>query len=105
MKFKNSNGQWQTIKFKNYGIEQTPIGSMIYYPSQTIPSGYLVCDGSTYLIADYPLLFNAIGYSRNVWLLSIETNGAVEFARYGTTNYADVSTSVWLPFQATFLID
>lgn len=62
MKFKNSNNEWQTIKFKNYGIEQTPIGSMIYYPSQTIPNGYLVCDGSEVLIADYPLLFNAIGY-------------------------------------------
>ena len=62
MKYKDSNGQWQTIKVKNYGIEQTPIGSMIYYPSQNIPAGYLVCDGSEKLIADYPLLFNAIGY-------------------------------------------
>ena len=62
MKYKDSNGQWQTIKFKNYGIEQTPIGSMIYYPSQIIPNGYLVCDGREVLIADYPLLFNAIGY-------------------------------------------
>ena len=40
----------------------TPIGSMIYYPSLDIPNGYLVCDGSEKLIADYPLLFNAIGY-------------------------------------------
>lgn len=40
----------------------TPIGSMIYYPSLDIPDGYLVCDGSEKLIADYPLLFNAIGY-------------------------------------------
>lgn len=62
MKYKDSNGSWQTIKVKNYGIEQTPIGSMIYYPSQNIPAGYLVCDGSEKLIADYPLLFNAIGY-------------------------------------------
>ena len=62
MKYKDSNGQWQTIKVKNYGIEQTPIGSMIYYPSLDIPDGYLVCDGSEKLIADYPLLFNAIGY-------------------------------------------
>ena len=62
MKYKDSNGNWQTIKVKNYGIEQTPIGSMIYYPSQNIPAGYLVCDGSEKLIADYPLLFNAIGY-------------------------------------------
>lgn len=62
MKFKDKNNEWQTLKVKNYGIEQTPIGSMIFYPSQTIPKGYLVCDGSEYLIADYPLLFNAIGY-------------------------------------------
>lgn len=62
MKYKDNNGSWQTIKVKNYGIEQTPIGSMIYYPSQNIPAGYLVCDGSEKLIADYPLLFNAIGY-------------------------------------------
>ena len=40
MKYKDSNGNWQTIKVKNYRIEQTPIGSMIYYPSQNIPAGY-----------------------------------------------------------------
>ena len=62
MKYKDSNGQWQTIKFKNYGIEQTPIGSMIYYPSQSIPNGYLVCDGSEVKISDYQELFNVIGY-------------------------------------------
>lgn len=62
MKFKNSNGEWQNIKFKNYGIEQTPIGSMIYYPSQNIPNGYLVCDGREVLITDYPELFKAIGH-------------------------------------------
>ena len=62
MKFKNNNGEWQNIRVKNYGIEHTPIGSMIYYPSKIIPKGYLVCDGSNYLIEDYPLLFKAIGY-------------------------------------------
>ena len=51
MKFKNSNNEWQTLKIKNYGIEQTPIGSMIYYPAQNIPNGYLVCDGSEILIS------------------------------------------------------
>ena len=62
MKFKNSNGEWQNVKITNYCIEQTPIGSMIYYPSQIIPKGYLVCDGTAYLINDYPELFKAIGY-------------------------------------------
>ena len=62
MKFKNSNNEWQTLKIKNYGIEQTPIGSMIYYPAQNIPNGYLVCDGSEILISEYEELFNVIGY-------------------------------------------
>ena len=62
MKYKDKNNEWKDIRIKNYGIEQTPIGSMIYYPSQTIPKGYLVCDGTRYLISDYPELFKAIGY-------------------------------------------
>ena len=62
MKFRNENNEWQNIRVQNYGIEQTPIGSMIYYPSLNIPDGYLLCDGREVLIADYPLLFNAIGY-------------------------------------------
>lgn len=62
MKYKDSNGEWKTLKVKNYGIEQTPIGSMIYYPSQNIPAGYLVCDGREVLISDYQELFDVIGY-------------------------------------------
>lgn len=62
MKYKDKNNEWKDIRIKNYGIEHTPIGSMIYYPSQTIPKGYLVCDGTRYLISDYPELFKAIGY-------------------------------------------
>ena len=62
MKFKNSNNEWQTLKVTNYGIEQTPIGSMIYYPAQVIPKGYLVCDGSEILISEYKELFDVIGY-------------------------------------------
>lgn len=62
MKYKNSNNEWQTLKVTNYGIEQTPIGSMIYYPAQVIPKGYLVCDGSEILISEYKELFDVIGY-------------------------------------------
>lgn len=62
MKYKNSNNEWQTLKVTNYGIEQTPIGSMIYYPAQAIPKGYLVCDGSEILISEYKELFDVIGY-------------------------------------------
>lgn len=62
MKFKNSNNEWQTLKVTNYGIEQTPIGSMIYYPAQAIPKGYLVCDGREISISEYEELFDIIGY-------------------------------------------
>lgn len=39
----------------------TPIGSIIYWPSQLIPTGYLLCDGREVAINDYPELYTAIG--------------------------------------------
>lgn len=39
----------------------TPIGSIIYWPSQLIPTGYLLCDGREVAINDYPELYAAIG--------------------------------------------
>lgn len=37
------------------------IGSIIPYTKSTIPSGYLVCDGSAVLRSSYPELFSVIG--------------------------------------------
>ena len=39
----------------------TPIGSIIYWPSQLMPTGYLLCDGREVAINDYPELYTAIG--------------------------------------------
>lgn len=39
----------------------TPIGSIIYWPSQLIPTGYLLCDGREVAINDYPELYATIG--------------------------------------------
>ena len=39
----------------------TPIGSIIYWPSQLMPTGYLLCDGREVAINDYPELYAAIG--------------------------------------------
>lgn len=36
-------------------------GTIIIYPIDTPPSGYLLCDGASLLRADYPDLFNVIG--------------------------------------------
>lgn len=61
----------------------------------TLPSGYRptkvltkVCQGS----------------DKNTWLLEVKVNGNVTFARYGTTEYASVGTTAWLPFETSFPI-
>lgn len=38
-------------------------GSIIDYAGTSVPNGYLNCDGSSYLVADYPALYAAIGYT------------------------------------------
>lgn len=45
------------------------------------------------------------GSGMNRWLLRIQTNGDVEFSRYGTDALADATTSTWLPFYVTYAID
>ena len=44
-------------------IGAVPVGSLLMFGGTTAPSGYLLCDGSSYLVADYPHLFAAIGYT------------------------------------------
>jgi microcystin-dependent protein len=44
-----------------------PVGSVISFFGKNVPSGFLVCDGTTYQQADYPQLFsvlNGIGYGQ-----------------------------------------
>ena len=62
----------------------------------TLPEGYrpamrkeVVCQGSI----------------MNKWLLTITTDGNVNFSRYGTSETTDVATSAWLPFSTMFYID
>jgi microcystin-dependent protein len=38
------------------GIEDSPVGSLIAMMGKTAPKHYLICDGTTYNIADYPYL-------------------------------------------------
>ena len=40
----------------NNGIEDTPVGHIIPFMGNNAPAHYLICDGSTYNIADYPYL-------------------------------------------------
>lgn len=62
----------------------------------TLPEGYrpsknryFVCQGTV----------------RAIWTLYVYSDGQVIFSRYGKSDYTDVSTDVWLPFNVTFLVD
>ena len=39
----------------------TPIGTVLSFVGQTPPNGYLLCDGSSYAVADYQDLYDVIG--------------------------------------------
>jgi microcystin-dependent protein len=38
-----------------------PQGSVVVFGTTTVPAGFLLCDGASYVRADYPALFSAIG--------------------------------------------
>ena len=43
-------------------VPVNPVGVVQAYAGQTIPAGWLLCDGKQYRISEYSLLFDAIGY-------------------------------------------
>ena len=49
------------IKFKVEKIGGSPTGSITAYAGDTVPYGWLLCDGSAVSRADYSALFSAIG--------------------------------------------
>jgi hypothetical protein len=40
-----------------------PVGAILYYPSATIPVGWMICDGASLSTTTYSLLFSKIGYT------------------------------------------
>ncbi|MFA5342094.1 MAG: phage tail protein, partial [Clostridia bacterium] len=47
-------------QFESVGV---PVGAIFPWPTESVPTGYLECDGSSQLIASYPQLYNVIGTS------------------------------------------
>ena len=45
---------------KNF-FSTAPIGTILSFAGQTAPHGYLLCDGASYKVADYPDLYEVIG--------------------------------------------
>ncbi len=52
-----------------------------------------------------PCKFVCQGSSVNRWLLQVDTDGNVSFARYGTSSLAQAGVNAWLTFDVGYLID
>ena len=46
---------------KNLGKTVVPIGTVVFYLGTTIPDGYLLCNGASLLMTEYPELFEVLG--------------------------------------------
>lgn len=53
----------QNIDVSGGGGDTLPIGIIVPYASDTVPDGWLLCDGSSIMRRDYPELFDVIGES------------------------------------------
>lgn len=49
-----------TVSDPNSG---TPVGAILHFPTDNLPAGWILCDGSFYSTTLYPLLFSKIGYT------------------------------------------
>lgn len=60
MKYKY-NGQWVDINIK--ALDSMPLGSIILFAGTDIPTGWMLCDGTSLSEEEYPALFDKIGYT------------------------------------------
>lgn len=51
----------QTLQAQIATLQPAPAGSIMMWPSNTIPTGWHLCDGSSMARADYPALFAVLG--------------------------------------------
>lgn len=60
-----SSGQWVEMVTSGLPAIETvmPTGSVIQTARPSAPLGWMICDGSPLLVANYQVLFNAIGYT------------------------------------------
>lgn len=49
-------------RYKLLNFNPFPVGMITPFGGTVAPAGYLLCDGATYLVTDYPELFAQIGY-------------------------------------------
>ena len=81
------------------GQSSIPVGSVYAFLGSTAPTGYLLCDGLSYLVANYPGLHGVIGYNyggsglnfnvpdyRGMFLRGTGTHGSLSMAAGGNFN-------------------
>lgn len=49
------------VGFSDKNFSTAPIGTVLSFAGQTVPNGYLLADGASYKVADYPDLYAVIG--------------------------------------------
>ena len=60
--YNKTTNKWEPFGY-NINLDEAPIGAKIDYSGNEVPEGYLKADGSLVKKADYPELFDIIGYT------------------------------------------
>lgn len=68
-------------------------------------TGVVIFTLPTEFIPSRPCNFVCQGSSVNRWLLQVNADGEVTFARYGTSSLAQAGVTTWLTFDVGYLID
>lgn len=84
-------------------IATVPVGTIMPFagPTTAIPSGWLLCDGTTYSSATYPLLYAILGSTTRPNAVSRVITGAASNANVGTNGSSTTSHSVTYPSGGT----
>ena len=93
-------------------VQYKRIGNVVYVRGVVKPTSAIAGSDTRYVIFNLPVGYRPAydvytlcqGSSANKWLLTVNINGNVCFSRYGTSSYAQASTSAWLPFNVSFAI-
>lgn len=101
-----------TVYNSGVPVQYRKIGNVVYIQGVIKPRSAIAGSDSGVTIFTLPegyrpnqsLQWLCQGSSANKWLLAVHATGNVTFARYGTTSYTQATTSVWLPFTASFAV-
>lgn len=92
----NLPSELNEIANKQYVDEQIekfiPSGTIRCYAGKTVPEGYLLCNGQSFNILEYPNLFSAIGYTYGGSGNTANVPNINDRTIWGTTNVNNVGT-------------